>query len=194
MAPFTFKNQTFSCHMTCDQCAHPRSKSTGTRCKNRVCFGIPLCWIHAQQTYGVRIKPSTSPGAQKGLFSVKGVRKGDWICPYVGELIGTACMDLRYPEGEDIPYLAIFNDETSSDAACHRGSASMAKSLFKENGDTRSRRSHNATLQMHLGQAWLKAYKIIPPGGEILVYVRDSTEGTLNYTTKRAGGVDTRPC
>ena len=68
MSRLAFNTDTFRCRLDCDQCTH--IKDNGQQCRNRVCFGIPVCWVHSIQVHGVTIRPSTIPGAGKGLFAV----------------------------------------------------------------------------------------------------------------------------
>ena len=92
MSRNTFISDRFNCKLTCDRCQH--IKASGGRCRNRVCFGTPLCWIHTKIVYGVQVRDSTLADAGKGLFATRDFEQGEWIIPpYVGELINETCLN-----------------------------------------------------------------------------------------------------
>ena len=57
MSRNTFISDRFNCKLHCGGCQH--IKAGGGRCRNRVCFGVPLCWIHTKIVYGVQVRDST---------------------------------------------------------------------------------------------------------------------------------------
>lgn len=69
----------WSCPLTCATCAY--QKRDGNMCKNRVCFGTPLCWSHNKVLYGVKIKELGEKNAGKELFATKVFEPNEWVCP-----------------------------------------------------------------------------------------------------------------
>lgn len=198
MSRLTFQNGTFRCHLACQQCEY--IKPNGLRCKNRVCFGVPLCWIHTKKEYGLRVRPSTLQGAGKGLFTVKNIARGTWICPYLGEVIDLDCLEKRYPGDAVAPYTTTgTNDDDYVDSACQRGIASMANGNFR--GDKpRAKRDHNADIEVKKkrrnsrGEVWLRALKNIPAGEEIFVWYGNEYRLEDDHSTVRKRKGDNRPC
>lgn len=198
MSPLTFSNLTenWSCHLQCDRCQF--RKPNGEQCKNRVCFGSPVCWIHNRKNYGVQIKNSTIEGAGKGLFATKNIRFRDWICPVGGEQLQENCIDQRYPGDDLAPYAVTRgSDGVVFDAACVRGIGSMSNALFTPAGNPRNRKFHNSKMAENPNDnnaLWIQATKNIASGEEIFTFYGD--EYTLDdvHETRRFRSVDTRPC
>ena len=59
----------FSGDLTCRQCTFV--KGDGHRCQRRTCKTLPYCWQHTSSQLGVKVGPSTIPGAGSGLFATK---------------------------------------------------------------------------------------------------------------------------
>ena len=190
----TFTTTNFRCHLTCGRCTFLRAG--GVRCKNRVCFGTPICWTHTRQLYGVRLGMSTLPGAGKGLFNMRTRKKGDWLCPYGGEEITSACVDQRYPLDATAPYAVDGDDGNFRDAACARGIGAMANGRFRANGYSLPLNRHNAVIEDRDGGAgaWIRATRRIRANAEIFVYYGDAYVLENNHETRRRSGNDTRPC
>lgn len=188
----------FRCNLRCDQCAF--IKADGTRCRNRVCIGYPLCWIHTKKEYALRVKDSTIEGAGKGLFSLKELDAGEWICPYVGESISEACLNNRYGEDGTAPYAVQEDDfiyeESYIDSACVRGVGAMANGLFRRDGVSRTEAQHNTTLADRPGYdgIWLKASRAIAADEELFVYYGDQYRLQDDHRTRRTRLPDNRPC
>jgi hypothetical protein len=192
----TYIDPTFRCKLQCGQCTH--IKPDGARCRNRVCFGTPVCWIHSIKKYGLRVKPSTVPDAGKGLFATKEFQEDDWIVPYVGELITENCLVRRYQE-RTAAYATANGRRTAVDSACQRGIASMANGIFNANGAVGPLRDHNVVIQNKVfGEAphglWLRATEGIPIGRELFVYYGDGFTLSDDNVTRRTTRADTRPC
>jgi hypothetical protein len=188
----TFSTDDFSCHIRCDRCTH--IKPNGERCKNRVCFGSPVCWIHTRQTYGVQIKKTAVMG--KGLFATEDIPANTWICPYNGETINKACLDNRYPGDMTAPYAYQKNRDSFEDAACLRGTGSMSNGKFRANGQSRALSQHNSKIVNRRNGVgpWLKSTKAISNGSEIYTYYGPDYRIEDNHDTKRTNQADTRPC
>lgn len=188
-----FENTAFRCHLYCDQCSH--IKINGQRCKNRVCFGTPVCWIHSKQLYGVKIKNSTIVGFEKGLFAVRPITTGEWICPMVGEQVSKECLHLRYPQSS-APYAFKSEQGVIFDSACTRGIGSMANNKFTGNGRIQPQIQDNAMVKFRsdMNSLWLQAIDDIVEGEEIFVSRWDDYVAPSSHITKRAKRVDNRPC
>lgn len=196
-------NTSWSCPIRCSRCSFVRAN--GVRCRNRVCFGSPQCWIHNSARYGVKAAPSTIQGAGKGLFATRNFAIHDWICPMVGENLTAACVNTRYPGDLTAPYVDQDVDENgvvhNVDCACTRGIGSFANALFTANGNVRARSRHNAissyrTAGDGVPGIWLKADKAIQQGAEIFLWYGNGGYQLENtHTTRRRKTVpDTRPC
>ena len=190
----TFQNETFACKLRCDRCTY--FKPNNQRCKNRVCYGYPTCWQHTIAHWGVRRRPSTTPGNGDGLFTTLDRNTGDWICPYLGEMISFNCFDQRYPGVTNAPY-AVDNGGDVIDAACQRGIAASSNTLFDAAGHQRPRNEHNADIGRHNLQPWIRATSNIQAGEEIFVYGGAGYNAANNRnggTTKRTKAQESRPC
>lgn len=188
----TFSNAVFRCHLECGRCIH--IKGDGQRCRNRVCFGMPICWVHTKAVYGIRLRESTIVGAGKGLFATIPFAAGAYICPYVGERITEACLNERYPGNMTAPY-AVTDNGRHTDSACLRGIGAMSNGLFKVDGSCRAERFHNSEIVSRRGRGlWLRATKNIPAGAEILTYYGDEYKLEADHSTKRSSRAENKPC
>lgn len=199
----TDANNSWSCPLHCHQCQY--RITINRRCRNRVCFGSPLCWAHNKMVYGVKSKPSTIAGAGKGLFSTLGFPRNHWICPMVGESLTGECVDLRYPGDMTAPYAEDAEQLGFVDCACSRGIGSQANAKFHPNGRVRAQRLHNAVTLIRTEfddgrpnpepELWIKSTKQIAPGSEIFLWYGREYRLENNHTTRRRKSVaDSRPC
>ena len=193
---FDFDPEDWACNLRCGRCDH--QKRGGGQCRNRVCIGFSKCWIHSQQAYGVRVKPSTIPNSGRGLFAARAFAANEWICPYGGEAVSGACIDTRYGD-LTAPYADTLSQNRYLDAACVRGIGSMAQGLFRANSTRpRALSAHNAMGAVRkrngVREVWLKATKAIQPNAEIFHYYGDEYRLEDTHRTKRRSAVDTRPC
>lgn len=182
----------FRCRLRCDQCTFV--KPDGNRCRNRVCLGYPICWIHTKQTYGVKTRPSVLGG--RGLFATRNFQQGDWIVPYVGEIIDEECVNLRYPGDVTATYVLEDTDARFIDSACQRGTGAIANGRFnRRTGRSAPRNLHDAEIATNdQEEVWLRAIRDIPEGQEILVFYHVDYMVEDNHTTRRTRRPDTRPC
>lgn len=193
MSRNTFTSPGFTCALECQQCEF--IKSDGQRCRNRVCFGTPLCWVHTKRVYGVQSRDSTVANAGKGLFATKDFEEGEYIIPYIGEIITENCLNQRYDDEITAPYTTDFSRRRYIDSACQRGTASRANGLFRSNGRSRTRRVHNAEIVNRPSQGiWLQATRDIDRGNEIFVWYGNNYILQNNHETKRTRRQDNRPC
>lgn len=196
MSKITFIGKEFNCHLQCGQCT--ANSKGGQRCKNRVCFGFPTCWIHTKRDLGLRLKPSTIPGAGRGLFTTRLIQKDSWICPYNGEIITKPCGELRYPGDDVAPYAVSSRGGTEiADSACQRSIASMANALFKADGTTYAMSRHNCALSDNPDdndRVWLASTKNIQAGSELFCWYGNEYTLEHDHETKRVRRPDNRPC
>lgn len=189
---FSFSgSRDFKCNLECSQCT--ATNASGFQCKNRVCIGVPLCWMHLLQKNKVRILPSAIPGAGKGLFALdKSVganaiifKKGDNIVKYEGEKISHEATEGRYGNST-APYTIYVKDNLYEDAACVRGIGSIAN--HGTNGVANARFSVKGGYgQKYIG---LVAIKPIKNNQEILVnygsaYTMNESNVAHNTSRKR---------
>ncbi len=80
---------------TCKTCHRPIKG--GRTCRRRTCITQPKCWQHTQADQGLRVKPSTIPGAGKGLFAARTFHRNEKIARYGGEHLTKREIDHRYP-------------------------------------------------------------------------------------------------
>ena len=188
----SFQTNEWSCNLLCSRCTH--TKPDGTRCKNRVCIGAPVCWVHTRTKYGVCVKTSTIPGAGKGLFASRQFERNEWICPAGGELIDHACLDERYPGDMTAPY-AIDCNTGYLDSACKRGIGMMANAKINATtGKCTALSNHNArSFRRHDG-VWLRATKRIRNGDEIFHHYGGAYRMDFEHTTSPRRRQDSRPC
>lgn len=92
------------------------------RC-GRLVEHFPYCPMHLDEVLGVRVGPSTIPGAGDGVFATRDLPKG-WTLPYGGELVRRETIDKRYPE-EGSEYVFEVSPSLLLDAQCKRGIGSM---------------------------------------------------------------------
>lgn len=199
MSKLSFVTADFRCRLRCDQCSYV--KPDGQRCRNRVCIGYPLCWIHTKKEFSLRVKDSTIEGAGKGLFATTGFYQDQWICPYVGENVTHGCLDARYPGDVTAPYATqyenplAFNAGDFVDSACVRGVGAMANGIFLPDGTSAGVEHHNAQIETREGGVlWLRATEDIGPHDEIFLHYGDQYVLENNYSTRRSRLPDTRPC
>lgn len=197
----SFETSNWSCPLRCQQCEHVRA--SGARCRNQVCFGTPLCWIHNSMVFGVKSKVSTIPNSGRGLFTTRDFPKDTWICPYIGEQTTMICVRQRYTGNMTAPYTEKSGGSGNGavDCACSRGIGSLANGIFRANGAVASLGRHNCVSRYRpvgdgIPGMWLKSTKKINKGSEIFFWYGDG--GYLlqdNHSTRRrAKTADSRPC
>lgn len=115
------------------QCSHTQNNR---RCKNRVCIGLSMCWIHTRFNLHIKVTNSKIHNAGVGLFAFDNkqadnaiiFRKGDKICDYNGEIIDEAELHRRYGD-KTAPYaIQINTDGRYEDGATHRGIGTLLNS------------------------------------------------------------------
>jgi len=141
---------------TCSQCTATTAK--GTRCRKRTCRS-GLCWLHLKRDEGLRIKPSSVPGAGLGLFATEDFRHTDKIAPYTGEQLTRAAIEERYGD-ERGEYVLCRDSKRCIDS---RATNSSAARFANDSRGTDFR--NNARFRA----LRLEATRRIRPGDEIFV-------------------------
>jgi hypothetical protein len=119
---------------------------------------VPYCEAHARDLYGVEIKESGLPNANKGLFATRAFRRGDRVATYGGERISCEEADRRYGVDGLCEYgLTVFPNRWVLDAIDLRGYGSMAN-------DARGARPANIRFTQ---QGEVRATRGIRPGDEL---------------------------
>ncbi len=69
-------------------------KADGLQCKNRVCIGLPYCWLHERFIKHLEVTVSNIPNAGLGVYAFNGTdtreiifKQGDLVTPYFGQVI-----------------------------------------------------------------------------------------------------------
>ena len=96
----------FSGDLTCRQCTFV--KGDGHRCQRRTCKTLPYCWQHTSSQLGVKVGPSTIPGAGSGLFATKKFdSKSKWIAPLNGQKVSHTGTNAVIGNHNDMPWLKL---------------------------------------------------------------------------------------
>lgn len=175
----------FSGDLTCRQCTFV--KGDGHRCQRRTCKTLPYCWQHTTTQLGVKVGPSTIPGAGSGLFATKKFdSKSKWIAPLNGQKVSQATTDARYGPHNTAPYTVELKGQLY-DGALKRYVGHYANSLFKASGYSKLTGT-NAVIGNHNDVPWLKlqTMKKIAPGREILAYYGNLYKLEPQYRSKTA--------
>ena len=193
MVKFTYQNpeKSFSCQLQCNQCtAHTEN---GSRCKLRVCVGVPYCWIHNRSIKHLAMKNSTIQNSGKGLFAIRTKTKGltqqqknkpifkkdEVITKYDGEKLSPQQLNERYGESQNYtaPYALSYRknkEDIIIDAACKRGIGSIANHKAKARTNAKLTEKGNIT-----------AIKPIFDGQEIFVNYGSSYQLHIPGTTHK---------
>ncbi|CAM9156950.1 unnamed protein product [Ectocarpus sp. 12 AP-2014] len=211
-AVYTFNfagNPAWSCPLTCGQCT--QLKPDGTRCKNRVCFGTPLCWSHNRKKYCVIIRESGETDAGKGLFTTEARGPDEWVCPYEGEVTNQHCINQWYVgNNTTAPYTECdyssrntqLVDRVCVDSSCERGIGAMANTRVIYIKDERTNTKvpttapesqHNCkTVIRRVAEGgdgstiWLKTTRKVRANRELFVYYGPRYVLQDNHTTMRS--------
>lgn len=175
--PDRTKDHLFECKVQSLQCTD--HTKTGARCKRRTVIGSPFCSTHLGFNHHLTIRPSTIPGAGRGLFAVNLLKKAQpnevifkkhaRIVVYHGERISEEELIERHGD-KTAPYaIGVSNADVEEgerefeDGACVRCVGSIA--------NTRARFDQcNARFSRYQGEARLMATKNIRNGQEIFVW------------------------
>ena len=105
----------------------------GHRCQRQTVIGYGLCWQHLLKVKHLRIRPSTIPGAGKGLFCIDPsrppgeviYRAHEKILQYGGEVITHHQLEERYPGDVTAPYTVQNHRQMFEDGALERSPAAI---------------------------------------------------------------------
>jgi SET domain-containing protein len=113
------------------------------------------------------VKKSTIPGAGKGLFITRDVKKGERIVEYLGEIITEAELDRRAEK--DIYGYAFYISKKKCIDAYYVPDA-IARFANDAKGITRvPGLNNNCSYEVWKNRGWIKAEKNIKAGSELLV-------------------------
>lgn len=160
----------------------------GTRCKRNCIIGYEYCYSHLESEQQLKIKDSTIPEAEKGLFAFnrkKGpnetiFKKDQIITPYNGQNISHAETTARY--GDFTAPYAVEVGKRVIDSALQRGVGSLANTNPKKNNAT-----FVVSTRNNIPSAKVKATKPIKNNQEIfLSYGRAYRlhEPSVSFVTK----------
>lgn len=174
--------------LTCMRCVHV-NESTGKRCKRETCLTLPVCWQHLKSDYKLRVGRTTLRDTQGtrlnflGLFACDTAQprssvvfeRGDYIVPYIGELVDAETLEARYPDTEVAPYVERVGRNRFIDAGPMRGVASISNMCapwlaFKPDGVTPMCTNNVIIESRGVGSnsfPFLKAARSIKNGDEI---------------------------
>jgi len=190
----------FQCEVPSRQC-RGHSKS-GARCRRRVIIGFEYCFQHLKSERHLTIRPSTLPGAGKGLFAYDprnpngdavvfgpnfpsdnpNVFERSRICIYRGRLITNDELEEHYGE-YTAPYAVRLNDDDLIDSAPLRGVGSLANQGTVRTNNARLTVYNHAPLH---DRARILANRPIRNGDEILIDYGDEynmNEHNVTYST-----------
>lgn len=129
----------FRCDINSVRC-QAQKKNGGGRCERLSAIGSPFCYNHLLSEKKLRIKPSNTPSAGKGLFAQINraaednqtivFKKGDAIIQYTGDVVDLPTLNSRYDLDANTQFTApyayeIKRDESFVDSACNRGIGSL---------------------------------------------------------------------
>ena len=106
------------CHVQCQKCRFVTG--TGKRCSRKVCMQLDTCWQHLPLVHGVRVGPSTIPGAGKGLFAARYFTEGDKILPIKGVKYRQARFNRIFPGDKTHPNSVTDASLKTTDPTCKR--------------------------------------------------------------------------
>jgi uncharacterized protein len=116
----------------------------------------------------LEVKKSQIPGAGKGLYTKRDIKKGERFVEYLGEIITDAECDRRAEEHDQYGYIFYISKKKCVDAYHTPNElaryANDAKGLTKVKGIT-----NNCCYTVYKNSGWIKAEKNIKAGDEILV-------------------------
>ena len=158
----------------------------GTRCKRHCIIGYEYCYTHLEKEKELKIKDSTIPQADKGLYAFNHTkpaneilfRRDQTITDYNGQHINEAQLNQRYGE-YTAPYTVRINQNYYVDSALKRSVGSLANTSNNNNARL-STNTVNKTIK-------LKATKPIRNNQEIFVsYGRayQLNEPNVRFATK----------
>ncbi len=129
-----------------------------------------LLFLRPQNKYmhsDLLVKKSTLPGAGKGLFAKREIKKGERVVEYIGEIITEAELDRR-AEKDVYGYSFYINKRKCIDAYYTPNElaryANDALGLRRKKG-----LKNNSCYVIYRNSGWIKAEKNIKPGEEIFV-------------------------
>ena len=152
---FHTPNSHFDEQLETSRCTHSLNNQ---RCKNRVCIGLSMCWIHSRNFLHIKVQQSTIPNAGVGLFAFDATKpvneivfkRGDKICDYNGEIIDETEKNRRYGNKTGVYILQINNQGRYEDGATQRGIGTLLNSPSGSNRQDNCRFSIGRDKKAHI--------------------------------------------
>lgn len=104
-----------------------------SHCMHKIAY-MPMCTRHLKTVYGVEIKQTILvdndmvPYRFLGLFATRDFKRGEFILPYLGEIVNMQTVNERYGFTNDTvaPYVLQMDNDTYIDAMHIRSAGGMA--------------------------------------------------------------------
>ena len=154
----------------CVQCS--AQTKNGQQCSRWTCKYSDMCWQHTMRALGLKIAPSTIPGAGSGLFATRVFAEDSFICEYGGELVPR---DEAEEEDYKSEYVLAIDDDWVIDAkSTQSGLGRWAVDCLPVNRP-QDCEDNNAEFEIDVENqsAALYATEEIQPGDEIFVSYGD---------------------
>lgn len=130
----------------------------------------------------LEVKESQLPGAGKGLFTKRDIKKGERFIEYLGEIITEAECDRR-AEKDQYGYIFFINKSRCIDA--FHAPEAIARYANDAKGLTRIKElNNNCCYSIYKNRGWIEAEKNIKAGSEILVSYGAEYWRELRYNIK----------
>jgi len=147
------------------QCAHVVDSR---RCERITVTTHPYCWYHTQTEMGLRVCPSSIPGAGNGLFATRTFIAGERIAKYYGERLSNEEYQARYVNQEMGVYGIEIDEETVLDA--RRTDSGVARYACDYHGSPLGQNAEFVIVIDADGcSVWIIALQTIRAGDEIFV-------------------------
>ena len=136
-----------------------RRRGLNRRCKHITLRSI-YCWQHEKKIEGLRVMKSQLPGAGKGVFTTKPIKKGAKICGYTGDIV------VNYDPDYGNPYALKVKERPPTYIDARRSNEAVGRFVNDGRGEIPS----NSILiwDPDEKQGWVEATRDIGPGEEIL--------------------------
>jgi len=145
----------------------------------------PACALHMKLIYGVEIKTTTLvdsdliPYRFLGVFATRDFKRGDFVVPYLGELLNKQTICAKYGSTEDTvaPYVLEIEDDMYVDAMNIRGVGGMLNMCQAHDTDRSLDKhiSNNTHFRVVKGfYPFIKACKKIRAGDELFIHYGDT--------------------
>lgn len=153
----------------CVRCSAGTKQGRGPRCKNITCIYSEFCAQHTKALFKLAIKKSNINNADKGLFTMKAIKKGQKIAKYTGVIKTQA----QYDASDSGYGIAVAKNKIMDGASTQSALGRYANNCRASNKKAGECGGNNAKFSINNRTSpptiWLKATRNIPAGGEIFV-------------------------